>query len=54
MKKFISLALVVVMVLSMSLFMASCGSDDEGGDAGGNKEHGCQMRHFHKLGRSVL
>lgn len=34
MKKFISLALVVVMVLSMSLFMASCGSDDEGGDAG--------------------
>lgn len=35
MKKFISLALVAVMVLSMSLFMASCGGDDakeEGGD----------------------
>lgn len=29
MKKFISLALVAVMVLSMSLFMASCGGDDE-------------------------
>lgn len=35
MKKFISLALIAVMVLSMSLFMASCGGDDakeEGGD----------------------
>ncbi|MGN0658939.1 MAG: BMP family ABC transporter substrate-binding protein [Emergencia sp.] len=31
MKKFISLALVAVMVLSMSLFMASCGGE-EGGD----------------------
>ncbi len=34
MKKFISLALVAVMVLSMSLFMASCGGDD--GEAGGD------------------
>lgn len=36
MKKFISLTLVAVMVLSMSLFMASCGGDDKeaGGDAG--------------------
>lgn len=33
MKKFISLALVAVMVLSMSLFMASCGGED--GNAGG-------------------
>lgn len=32
MKKFISLALVAVMVLSMSLFMASCGGDEEKGD----------------------
>ncbi len=29
MKKFISVALVAVMVLSMSLFMASCGGDDK-------------------------
>lgn len=37
MKKFISLALVAVMVLSMSMFMASCGGEDEpaGGDANG-------------------
>lgn len=34
MKKFISLALVAVMVLSMSLFMASCGSDDQGETGG--------------------
>ncbi|MCI9639714.1 BMP family ABC transporter substrate-binding protein [Emergencia sp. 1XD21-10] len=33
MKKFISLTLAAVMVLSMSLFMASCGSSDDGGDA---------------------
>lgn len=32
MKKFISLTLAAVMVLSMSLFMASCGSSDDGGD----------------------
>lgn len=36
MKKFISLSLVAVMVLSMSLFMASCGGDD-GGEAEGLK-----------------
>ncbi len=35
MKKFISVALVAVMVLSMSLFMASCGGDD--------KEEGVQI-----------
>ena len=33
MKKFISLTLAAVMVLSMSLFMASCGSSDDGGEA---------------------
>ena len=40
MKKFISLTLVAVMVLSMSLFMASCGGDDKdtGGDAAGGKD----------------
>lgn len=37
MKKFISLALVAVMVLSMSLFMASCGDKEEGGDAAESK-----------------
>ena len=30
MKKFISLTLAAVMVLSMTLFMASCGSNDDG------------------------
>ncbi|MEE0514718.1 MAG: BMP family ABC transporter substrate-binding protein [Emergencia sp.] len=41
MKKFISLALVAVMVLSMSLFMASCGGDKEeagGGEAAESKD----------------
>ena len=33
MKKFISLTLVAVMVLSMSLFMASCGGDDKDANA---------------------
>ena len=32
MKKFISLALVATLVLSMSLFMASCGGDDSEAD----------------------
>ena len=35
MKKFISVALVAVMVLSMSLFMASCGGDDKETAEGG-------------------
>lgn len=41
MKKFISLALIAVMVLSMSLFMASCGGDDaEKKEEGGLKVTG--------------
>lgn len=40
MKKFISLALIAVMVLSMTLFMASCGGDKDGGDAEGVKVTG--------------
>lgn len=38
MKKFISLTLVAVMVLSMSLFMASCGGDDKDATAEGGKD----------------
>lgn len=38
MKKFISLFLIAVMVLSMTLFMASCGGSDEGGDAPAEEE----------------
>ena len=38
MKKFISLTLVAVMVLSMSLFMASCGGDDKEAGADGGKD----------------
>ncbi|SCJ71107.1 Purine nucleoside receptor A [uncultured Eubacterium sp.] len=42
MKKFISLTLVAVMVLSMSLFMASCGGDDK--EAGGDAEKTLRVR----------
>ena len=38
MKKFISLTLVAVMVLSMSLFMASCGGDDKETTSDGGKD----------------
>lgn len=44
MKKFISLTLVAVMVLSMSLFMASCGGDDKDADAGAAGDKGLRIR----------
>lgn len=44
MKKFISLALVAVMVLSMSLFMAGCGGEDDAAAGGGEEAKGVKVR----------
>jgi len=44
MKKFISLTLVAVMVLSMSLFMAGCGGDEDNAGAGGEEAKGVKVR----------